>query len=183
MHIEFSSLRETFNELVSDVEAAKKLDTDFCSEDFIKRTYTRAFFAMIEGVISQLKKMALAANEQTECLQWFEVDLLKERSACLASNGVAKETKVKLQLMPNIVFSLNYSAKALDLDYTVKKGEVGYKSMLDAVKIRDRITHPKGKSCLSVSNEEMTILGNANVWFRDEVGKLMNLIHEKHDVV
>ena len=91
MRINFTGLRETYNELLSDVEATKKLDTDFCSEDFIKRTYTRAFFAMIEGVIFQLKEIALAANGRTKVFKPYELELLKEKAGYLANNGVAKE--------------------------------------------------------------------------------------------
>lgn len=182
MRVEFNDLRDTFNELVSDVEAAKKLDTDYCREDFIKRTYTHSFFAMIEGVISQLKKIALAANEHTKIFKAYEVELLSEMSANLANNGVAKQTKAKLKLMPNIVFSLNYASKALELDYVVSK-KSGYNSMLKAIKIRDRITHPKNKSSLTITEEDMHVLGDANSWFRDEVTTLLNQIHDSHEVV
>ncbi|MBL7186402.1 MAG: hypothetical protein ISS70_08755 [Phycisphaerae bacterium] len=182
MRVEFNTFRDTYNELMSDVEIAKELDSELYSEDFIKRTYTRAFFALVEGVVSQLKKIALAANEQVKIFQDFEVALLNERSGFLASNGVAKESKAMLEFMPNIVFSLNYSAKALGLNYTVKK-EGGYQSMLDAIKIRDRITHPKGKSCVVIGNDEMNTLADANAWFRHEVVRLMKLIRENHEVV
>ncbi len=64
MRLGLSDLRATYNELVSDVEAAKKLDTDYCHEDFIKRTYTHSFFALVEGVISQLKQVALEATNK-----------------------------------------------------------------------------------------------------------------------
>ena len=48
--------------------------------------------------------------------------------------------------------------------------------MLKAIKIRDRITHPKSKECINISNEDMIVLGNANAWFRDEILKLLKLM-------
>ena len=182
MRIEFRNLRETYNELISDVEAAKKLDTDYCHEDFIKRTYTHSFFAMVEGVIFQLKKIALEANDEANVFDVYEVELLSEKSGFLANNGVAKQSKAKLQLMPNIIFSLNYAAKALRLTYIVNK-DSGYESMLEAIKIRDRITHPKRKASLIVSDQDMVVLGNANAWFRDNVVRLLNQIHKTHEVM
>ena len=83
--------------------------------------------------------------------------------------------------MPNIVFSVNSVAKALQLNYSINKNS-GYNAMLDAIKIRDRITHPKNKESIIIDDNNMIILGNANAWFRDEVAKLLNLMHEKHEV-
>ena len=182
MRVEFINLRDTLRELIADVEVAKKLDTNYCNEDFIKRTYTHSFFAMVEGVISQLKEIALSANKKTNTFQPYEVELLEEKFASLENNGIPKQKSAKLRLMPNIIFSLNYCAKALNLNYNVNKNS-GYESMLKAIKIRDRITHPKNKSSLIITNNDMTVLGDAHAWFRDEVVRLMNAIHINHNVV
>lgn len=180
MRLDFGNLRATYNELVSDVEAAKKLNTDYCHEDFIKRTYTHSFFALVEGVTAQLKQVALEANEKAHIFEAYEIELLTEQSGFLASNGVAKQVRAKLQLMPNIIFSLNYAAKALSLNFEVNKNS-GYESMLKAIKIRDRITHPKSKASLIINNHDMNVLGNANAWFRDETVRLLNQIRETHE--
>ena len=90
MYTEFRNFKETYNELVSDVEIAKKLDTDYCSEDFIKRTYTRALFAMIEGITSQLKKIAIVINKKINILQPIEILLLEEKTASLSDKGFAE---------------------------------------------------------------------------------------------
>ena len=79
MEIDFTDLKEIYIELVADVESAKKFDTDFCSENFIKRTYTRSFFAMIEGIIFQFKKVALQASSDTNIFKPYEVELLREK--------------------------------------------------------------------------------------------------------
>jgi hypothetical protein len=186
MKVDFSSLRDTYNELVADVEFAKNLDADCCSEDFIKRTYTRAFFALVEGVIFQLKVIALAANKETNVFDPFEVELLQEKEVYLADNGIAKRRKAKLRLLPNLIFSINSAAKSLKLDFSLHKEhlnqEQGWAAMKDAVEIRDRITHPKHKECLSITDNDIYILGQANAWFRDEIVKLINLMRETHEI-
>lgn len=183
MYIDFANIQEIFFELISDVETAKKLDTDYFSEDFIKRTYTRAFFAMIEGVISQLKVTALKANRDSNIFQPCEIQLLKEITVSLDDNGKAKEKKAKLRFIPNIIFSINSFAKVLNLDYRIKTSCSGYQAMLKAVKIRDRITHPKSKKCTYINSDEMIILGDANIWFRDAIEQLLKLIKDKHKFV
>ncbi|KOR29787.1 hypothetical protein TI05_14735 [Achromatium sp. WMS3] len=177
-NIEFSNLQAIYNELISDVETAKKLDTNCYSEEFIKRTYTHSFFAMVEGVISQLKQIALQANKQTHVFKAYEIEILSEQSSYLENNGIAKQKNAKLKLMPNILFSLNYTAKALVLDFKVKTNNDGYESMLKAIKIRDRITHPKNKESLIISDQDIVVLGKASAWFRDEAVRLLNQIHE-----
>jgi hypothetical protein len=182
VRIDFADLRNTYNELVSDVEDTKKLDTDFCSESFIKRTYTRSFFSMIEGVTFQLKRIALQANKKTNVFEAFEILLLEERTGHLASNGIAKDRNAKLQLLTNLQFAIRSVAKALNLKFEINKGS-GWTALCAAVKVRDRITHPKTTESLLISDDDMQILGQANAWFRDEIARLIEMMHAYHDVV
>lgn len=184
MRVDFTSLRDTYNELISDVEDAKRLNTDFCSEAFIKRTYTRSFFAMIEGVTFQLKKIALQANSEvnTNIFQDYEIDLLQEREGYLADNGIAKVREARIRLLPNLQFAIRSVVKALNLDYEINKGS-GWEALRLAIKIRDRITHPKTTKRLQISDADMEILGQANSWFRDEIVRLIALIRANHDAV
>ena len=182
MRIDFDDLRDTFNELVSDVEDAKKLDADFFPESFIKRTYTRSFFSMVEGITYQLKKIALQANKEANVFEAFEIALLEERAGHLADNGVAKDRNAKLRLLPNLQFAIRAAAKALNLNFILNKGS-GWEALDDAVKIRDRITHPKTTESLLISDNDMRVLGQANAWFRDEIASLIELMRAHHDVV
>ena len=184
MEIDFEGLRAAYNELIQDVEHAKALDTDNCSEGFIKRTYVRAFFAMVEGVIAQLKQVALRAHEQTQVFEGFELELLEERAGYLDSNnGTARVGKAKLSFLPNLQFSMTSAARALKLAFQLKKDEQGWAAMRESVKIRDRITHPKKRDSLEISDDEMKRLGEANAWFRDEMVRLIGLMHANHDIV
>jgi hypothetical protein len=184
MHIDFKDLRATYNELVRDVDLSKGLDTDVCSEAFIKRTYARAFFAMVEGIIAQLKQLALHANAESRVFEVFELELLEERVGYLdSSDGTAKPGNAKLSFLPNLQFSMTSAARALNLDFKLEKGGQGWLAMRDSVKIRDRITHPKNMDSLVISDDEMKKLGQANAWFRDETVRLIDLIRGSHEVV
>ena len=177
MNIDFASLKETYNELASDVECARKIDARVYPIDFIKRTYTRAFFAMVEGIIYQFKVVSLQANEHTKVFNQNEILTLKEQAVKLKNNGTAANTKAKLPLMPNIIFSINSLAKSLQITYSIDKDGQGYEAMQKAIKIRDKITHPKNKQSTIIDDTDMEILKNANIWFRDEVVKLFCLIY------
>ena len=68
---------------------------------------------------------------------------------------------------------MNSLAKALGLNYEIDKGGKGYQAMLKAIKIRDRITHPKNIECTHISDDELRLLGDANQWCGNEVVKLL----------
>jgi hypothetical protein len=184
MRIDFSNLKDTYNELISDVEAAKKLDTDQYPEAFIKRTYTRSFFSMVEGVTYQMKQISLEANKEANVLNTYEVSFLRELVGQLDEKGKASEKKLKLQLLPNLQFALRSISKVLAVDFEVDKGKKGgWDALRHAVDIRDRITHPKKIDSLLINDQEMLLLGQANAWFRDEIARLIKLIRKHHDVV
>ncbi|MHB1077722.1 MAG: hypothetical protein ACYCZG_17105 [Thiobacillus sp.] len=182
MRIDFISLRDTYNELMSDVENAKRLDTDFYSEAFIKRTYIRSFFAMIEGVIFQLKQIALQANSEAKIFTDNEIQKLLEQEKYLTEDGVVKDRKIKTKLLTNLEFAILSVVKVLNLNYKIDK-DSGWEQLGLAIKIRDRITHPKTTKSLLIDSDDMEILGRANSWFRDEAARLIVLIHANHDVV
>lgn len=184
MRIDFSNLKDTYNELISDVEAAKKLDTAQYPEAFIKRTYIRSFFSMIEGVTYQIKQISLEANKEANILNTYEVSLLRELVGQLDAEGKASEKNAKLSLLPNLLFALRSISKVLAVDFEVDKNKKsGWGALEHAVTIRDRITHPKKIDSLLINDEDMLLLGRANAWFRNEIARLIELIRMHHDVV
>ena len=182
MRIDFSNLKDTYNELISDVEAAKKLDTDQYPEAFIKRTYTRSFFSMVEGVTYQIKQISLEANKEANVLDTYEVSLLRELVGQLDDNGKVSEKDAKLTLLPNLLFALRSISKVLAVDFKVDKRD-GWEALKHAVTIRNQITHPKKIDSLLINNKDMLLIGRANAWFRDEITRLIELIKMHHDMV
>ena len=175
MGINFQPLRETYNELLSDYEFSKKLDLKIYSEDFVKRSVVRSYFALVEGSLFQLKQVAVQGNSYYQVLDQFELGFLQERSVFVAENGVVKTKSSQISLVPNLLFTANSLIKVFNLNYTLIKG-TGYEAFKDAIKIRDKITHPKSKSDITLSTQEILKIGDANIWYRDIFTDLINLI-------
>ena len=181
MKVDFGEFTETYNELVLDVNTAMSLDTKYFKKSFIKRTYIRSHFAMIEGVAHQLKRLALEADKNANRLNLAEKEFLAERSADVLENGKVKIKSAKIRTLPNLLFAINSVIKTLDLNFELNKG-VGWEALLKAIKIRDRITHPKDIDSLEIEDEEFKIMGTANKWLVDEMTKLIELIKAEHEV-
>ena len=178
LNINLHSLQETYNELLNDYELSKKLDADLYSEGFIKRTVIRSYFAMVEGTIFQLKDIAKQANAHNKVLNQSEEMLLNEVTVTIKENGKIEEKKLKTSLIPYILFTINCLNKVFGLNYSIVKN-ANYHCFCNAIKIRDRITHPKSRTSINLSDKEIQDFGNGNIWFRDTFTELMKLINTK----
>ena len=176
MKATFQTLRDTYNELASDVDHAKNLDTNTCSEAFIKRTYTRAYFAMVEGVISQLAMLTIEINDAAERLTSDEIALLSLLEPFVSDNGRVKTRKRKTPMKQQLLHTLKCFCKVVESDVNIDTGNHQWDAFLRSMGIRDRITHPKHLSSLAISDDDMTLLGRANEWFRDIVASILNSV-------
>ena len=174
MLIDFAELKDTYAVLGDDLESSMKLDASSHSEGFICRTYIRSFFALIEGMTAQIKKLALQVHQQQPIFEPFEISLLVEEDAFLTNKGEPRSKKAKLRFIDNFQFAIWSLNRALNLNIAVPK-ESGWNEMLQAIKIRDRITHPKNTVCLVISESEMkNTIGPAHAWFRDIMVELLD---------
>jgi len=178
MIINFSPLINTYNELLDDYELSKTMDSELYPEFFIKRTVVRSYFALLEGTIYQLKRVALDGNKQVNILDVFEVNILNEKTGYLTDKGVCKVKPHKAMLIPSILFTIQSLVKVFKLDYKIIK-DSNFKSFEKAIKIRDRITHPKDQKSIQLSDEDVMLIGHANIWFTKTISEVLKLIQEK----
>ena len=176
MKASFQTLRDTYNELISDVEHAKSLDTNTYSEGFIKRTYTRAYFAMVEGVIAQLSSLAIQINGVEQRLSTDEIALLSLLEPFVGDNGRVKTRKRKTPMKQLLLHTLKSFCKVVESDVNVDIGNHRWEDFLHSIRIRDRLTHPKNLDSLNVSDDDMMKLGRANEWFRDTVASILDSV-------
>jgi len=166
---------ETHNELFKDYEFCKDLDTNIYPEDFINRGVVRSYFALIEGDLFQLKQVTVKGNLENNTLEAHEINLLQEKSFYIADNGVVKSRTAQTGLVPSLLFTATYLMKVFEVEYEIDKG-VGFNHFKAAIKIRDRITHPKDKSDLLITSEEFDVFISACVWFTDLFSNLITKI-------
>jgi hypothetical protein len=178
MQICLQSLKETYDELYLDYKFCKKLDVNSYSDGFVKRSVVRAFFALVEGTLFQLKQVTVQGNSVNNILKAHEINLLLEQTYFITDKGVVKNKSAQISLLPNLLFTANSLIKVFGVDFEIKK-ENGYSAFKDAVKIRDRITHPKNKVYITLTTDEMIVFSKADIWFTELFSTLIVKIAER----
>lgn len=168
--------KDILKALHEDVDLAERMwkqqDTQFW-----RRTFIRSVFALIEGFTYCLKQVALEASKKFRVeMSKSEVALLSEESYEVNDKGEAETKTAFIQLPGNIRFVFNMYSRAYGLNYKLKIDDNGWLSFKEALKVRNRLTHPKSTSDVLVSDQDMSYAENAAIWFvksSDEVQRAM----------
>lgn len=147
---------------------------------FWRRTLVRAVFGFVEGIIYAIKQGAY--DDGTETGHTFtaaERAMIQEESYDINDNGLAITRNAKITLKRNLDFSFHIYAKVHSVSYKLDKGGRGWQSFQAALKIRDRLMHPKIEDDYTVSAEEREIVVQAATWFTKSINDCYELIVEK----
>jgi hypothetical protein len=168
----FKKLREQGNEYFALLKPLNK-DVERCqvkvhkgTAQFERRMYVRAVFAAIEGEIFLLKQAALLYDGifNTPFTPAEKMFLLEE-TFDLNDKGEPIKFKAKISLKKNIRFAFRAFAHATGTDIKLKVDDAGWLSFQEAIKIRDRLVHPKKGDELFVSDAETETIVNCWGWF------------------
>jgi len=130
-------------------------------DEFWRRMYVRSAFACIEGMTYRLKEIAHSAHNRQKCaFSEKEVSLIKEKPPFLP-------------FMDNIEFVFRITARAIDSEHKLAVGDNEWDLLRKASKIRNRLTHPKTTRDLSVSVDEIHVVGRAFDWLSVQIVELM----------
>ena len=147
-----------------------------------RRMYVRASFAFIEAFSFYLKQHAFnqtlvavydSFKQGSGHIPSRDLALLNDESYCLSDKGEAKIEKAKLRTIPNLLFALSSFAKSIGSDYVAMKDDAGYESLTMAIKIRDKLTHPKDVQSLEVTDEQVRIVTTAIEWVQREYVRIL----------
>jgi hypothetical protein len=181
---ELDTYEEQFNLLQSmglilrqDVLDCGKLALDNNKTDWGSRAFTHAVFAMIEGGVFRLKQMALKLSEHGKGnFSRAELVILEETSYDLNDKGQT-QTQVKfVPLTRNIKFAFIACARAWGVQYELRVDDSGFDSFQAALKIRNRITHPKRLEDLNLSEKEVGQVEKAARWFLEHHSAIIKLL-------
>ena len=166
-------MKRTFNILQQDVEKAVEEGKKEASP-YIRRAHIRSFFALVEGLTYQLKLICLQFSENNDMLfTYSELALLREESYEILDNGTTISKPKFIPILKNIMFTIKCYAKAHNSNFSLAVNTDGWNSFKRAVKIRNRITHPKKPDDLTITDEETTKIGEASAWYRDSIVALL----------
>lgn len=143
------------------------------SEEF-RRMAVRTIFSDIEGICFLMKVNALLLGQIKNIdFRREEIALINEESYYLANNGKVKTGRAYLDSKSNFRFVFKILARAKKSDFELDVSGIEWNNYQEAIKIRNRITHPKKLEDLIISEEDYEKAFKVYGWFRDSIEQLL----------
>ena len=130
-----------------------------------KRAYVRSVFALIEGVLYNLKSATSNLGIILKNLTLNELVVLDGTQLDINDDGNVTTKPYYPKFINNFKFSFKIYAKSIGSKYIINLSGQGWQSLCKSVKVRDRLMHPKESSDLAVSDEEILDAKKAIDWF------------------
>lgn len=130
-----------------------------------RRAYVRAVFAFIEGVLHSTKESAAHVGFILGTLNLRELIVLDGTSLDVDENGEVSTRPLYPKFLNNLKFTFKVFAKSIGSTFALDLKHPGYQSLHTAVKIRDRLMHPKVVAELIVTDAEVAQAKKAMDWF------------------
>jgi hypothetical protein len=144
-------------------------------KQFWRRTFIRSLFAGIEGINHRINNVSiLLANIKKIKLSHAEIAMLKEEIYALNEKGEAISTKSKLRTKDNLCFTLKTFAHVSNTTFKIEKNSKEWSSFNEALKIRDRLTHPKSTNDLIISDVELEAVEKTFMWYFASIIAILN---------
>lgn len=157
-----SSLFELINVLARDADECEAAVVSTGSS-LAKRNFVRALFAWIEA-ISYLMRQHVLNEIRKEALTEESIPKLlaaSERSYHVDDKGDVVEDPLRTKISNNLLFSLKSFAEVVAFPLTVDKGGRNWQAYARALKIRDRVTHPKSPDDLELTEADIEAVREA----------------------
>jgi len=146
-----------------------------------RRLYTRSVFALIEALILVMKQMALSFHPEPSCetISQAERVFAQEQVYRLSESGDIEVHRNKVTLETNIKFSFKLFAKSGYVSATLEVSCLEWQSLKKAIKVRDRITHPKKVADIEILDHEFEDVRTSLSWLTISFVKLFTEIGRK----
>ena len=157
---------ELYEQLVKDIASCMAW-IDMLDDQFARRQYVRSVFALVEALTYRIKQIVYGLYTQGDCaLAPGEADLLAEVSYGIDSRGKVSRRGAKLRTVGNTRFALQMLAQHAAPGYVLNWNDNGWVSLQTALKVRHRLTHPKGLDDLNVSDKDLEVVKRGFEWYR-----------------
>jgi hypothetical protein len=172
-HIRHENNSFLLRTLQQDVEHAEALFAATPTSDFVRRTLVRTMFSAIEGLAASAIDWAkyYATDDSALKDRYSEPErlVLNAKIAQVNEKGEAEwlPDDRYLATKRNLRFALSLVGRgAKDLP-VVEYGDGGWEALLDGLKIRDRLMHPKGATDVAVTDEDLVKVRRGRAWFTE----------------
>lgn len=157
-----------------------RLETEGAPIDqFWARALIRSFFALLEAMTYELKLLVRhAAREKLVTLSEGEQSLLSDEAFDLDETGRVVTRPRFLAVERNFRFIYLLAARIVD-GPALSVSEARFEKFKRAVRVRNRITHPKSPDSVALSPEEVAELRVAVLWYTEAQQSLMDAWQRK----
>jgi hypothetical protein len=163
---------EMYKELTSDLERAKN-DASSDSDQYHRRAYLRSLFSYSEAILFRLKQHLLDQRDVLKVsITENEKLILDEQKVEMQSDGTLQRKDLMPAHKNNVMFTLKFIARKLELQREPDFGDNGWRSYCDSLDKRHSLTHPKFPGDLQISNDELTALQKADEWLQIEFANI-----------
>src|SRR5262249_11044436 len=137
-----------------------------------------AHFALIEGQVRLYRDLALVLMICDPAKRGFPVSkmaYLVDDEFKLTSTGKLEAAKLKTPTAPYLAFCLRCVAEGLGIpDDEIAKGfgDNRWKQMIEAMKRRDSLMHPKDVESITVTAADIDNLLAGYTWFNEVIGEI-----------
>jgi hypothetical protein len=138
------------------------------------RMLIRSIFATIEGLVYSMKQLAFEVNNGVLTLD--ELLVCRELNFGLKDDGEVRLVPTQLRLKGNVRFAFATLAKVFHQPFTLQTGGQGWEKFGRSVDVRNRLTHPRKKADLDLSDEEIVDAVAAWTWFDGQFIALMGML-------
>lgn len=172
-----AQMKEVFRVLSADINKICTYE-NFVNDEAAHRSLIRAHFAFIEGMVYQLRSIALASDADLSVYSAEEISVLREKNYFLNQKGGIERQDSFERILPMMLFSMRAYAKLHRTTFSPDTGAHGWEAMRKYVKIRNALTHPKTLDDLVVNKEKTEISSAANEWFQRNLTELFRVCEE-----
>jgi hypothetical protein len=96
-----------------------------------------------------------------------------EESYELKDNGEIKTRSARLRTLSNLRFAFSIFGKSQQIDFAIDTSGTEWTNLVNSLKVRDRLTHPKNASDLCVSDDEIRQAVTSMFWFESQMVELL----------
>lgn len=137
----------------------------------LRRAMVRAAFALIEAMAYSLKTTA-ALRPGPGSLSPRQVALAREEDYELSDKGEVTIRSARLPFLKNLRFAFIVHATACTSSFRLDVSGKGWQALQRAIKVRDRLMHPKTARDLEVTDDEELDTIKALTWLYEQVTAL-----------
>ncbi|MDP2232813.1 MAG: hypothetical protein Q8K89_04190 [Actinomycetota bacterium] len=154
------------------------------TEHALRRSYVRAFFALVEALVEQQARLLVALQDSGFVkLSPGMRDALTDTTYDVKTNGIVYERSMRLPLKSKIRALYRAASEVLDEEIAVPFDDQGWGDFGAALKVRHALTHPKTPNDCYVEDEDLDVVDRAQAWHQNahnELTEAMRMHRNKH---